>query len=490
MAPVFVVWQDPRGHIAFASGARYTSRMSTQPSPSVSRDYRFAVRALALVCVSVVLGWMLFVISVYVGEFGSADSQAFVGDIAQATGPRFTALWVFAAIAVVGLGSLVASRATAQVLGRSPGLGIARSVRVLSFSMLITAAALSALAAIALFLSNFSSFGGDGQGAFAQLFDVYLPIVLHTALVVTLILAGFVFVEPAAKVVHTDFAQEARLAADPALAVAGKRDVALGFTLPIVITCAALLVGLILTDLVPTIPSAWVWVIVIAGAGLGILLGTRSASHAVHAAPAPNAAVGAHVLNLVLAIVLAVVAGVSSLGFGGGAVSSLRAAPSLSINLSVDGTSTPESFSVWGSDLRQGSTVALVKQPDDEVIATGTTDSNGWLSIDAPIDEPLTAGKHTLNASAEGRDGRELRLNFVFSIAEDGTTAPGSALDASENLDSNSTGVTTSWLGRELLPALLLILLAVGTLAFSIRLREPRPAAANPGAYAVAPAAE
>ncbi|MFC7766880.1 hypothetical protein [Leucobacter soli] len=325
----------------------------TQQTVSPSR---IAIRCLALILGSAALAWLLFVAGQYVRLVEVSGPSQYDLQPERVTLAQY---FYVAAVVVLGLGALFAKR-------RLAGLGAVSADRstlvgpVSSFSglVLIVASAIAVWAVLVLFLGGFFGVTEGGDPApVARIVNLYVPIVLYTALVVTLILLGFVFPPPRAKhAPSADSGTTAAPAATPAAAPAesipptgahaagtvaadaqaatdaqhgdGQRAVALAFATPIIAAAVALVLGLIVYDVTRTALEVWIWVVILVIIAFGVLVGTRLARRGAdeRGAQAPIVA-GATTLNFVLVIVFAIAAAGMSLGYAASAVSSLNVSP-------------------------------------------------------------------------------------------------------------------------------------------------------------------
>jgi hypothetical protein len=135
-----------------------------------------------------------------------------------------------------------------------------------------------------------------------RLVNVYLPIVLATALVVYTLLSAFVFRKDAPDIPEGEKDEDrAKL----------QRAVGLAYAVPVVGTAIAIIFGLTVYDITKTSLDAWIWVIIQAIIGFSIILGTTFAARARSARPLPprerKSGVAAVSLNFVLSVVFGVV---------------------------------------------------------------------------------------------------------------------------------------------------------------------------------------
>lgn len=175
--------------------------------------------------------------------------------------------------------------------------------------------------AIGNFLNAFTGFFGNEEvNLLVRLFDVYIPIVLATILVIYILLGAFVYRKKNVKITKKAGPSES------------EKALGLGYTIPILFTAVAIIFGLVVYDITRTDLQVWVWVVIQVIVALGILLGTRFSSKAKSAKAAPprarqTLAAGAANLNFVLSVVFGATVSIMSFSFGAAAVESLRVWP-------------------------------------------------------------------------------------------------------------------------------------------------------------------
>ena len=216
-------------------------------------------------------------------------------------------------------------------LGAFIGLSLARTERARSESedpltlaayrfgtlSVIIALAGGAVFAIGNFLTALGSRAEESLAA--RIGGVYLPIVLATGLVVTLLLVSFVRRSPEPD--ESALEDDSRTLRQKALGW--------GYALPILAAAIAIIFGLIVYDITGTSLEGWVWVIIQVIIASGIILGTRYARRArAEKPPEPRPrtawASGAWNLNFVLSIVFGAVVSIMAFVFGAEAFDQLR----------------------------------------------------------------------------------------------------------------------------------------------------------------------
>ena len=169
-----------------------------------------------------------------------------------------------AAFSLTSLRGLTLSAAQKAAQQTPEGLTVA-AYRFGNLAVIIALAG-GAIFALATF---FGAFGGTtAEGSLLErLLGVYLPIVLATALVVTVLLFAFVFRDDRA-----DSATTEKNGLDRR-----QKALGLGYAIPIIGAAVAVIFGLVVYDVTGTSLEAWVWVIIQVIIAAGIILGTRYA---------------------------------------------------------------------------------------------------------------------------------------------------------------------------------------------------------------------
>lgn len=468
-----------------------------------------AGRALWLVLGGGVLAWVLFLLAVFSDlavEAGRTWEEIWGPDSVVPVRPS-TYLY-FAAVAVLALGGLFGRRLAvrAQVDAAEPS-ALARAVQIFASTVMLIGLVLAAWAAVVVFMSNFLG-GGDDDAVVERVLNSYLPIVLYTALVIAVILTGFVFTraapakrlaEPAAAPVTEPAAQttDASPAGAGEAEVPGlQRSTALAYTLPIVAVAVALVFGLIVFDLTQTPLEAWIWVIVQVCIAAGIVAGTIFAARAIDAQRRAGArpmgvSVGAKNLNLVLSIVFAAAVSSMALGYGASAVNQLLASPSLSLYAypEVPGTVSDDdgdgsgtvteaplgkvTLSADGHGLLRGTEGAVSLEPGGPVLVTEEVSRDGYLWINGTLDTSLEPGDYTLTARATTVEQLEIEVGFDVTVTDDGTVLlPHDATATTDDEPSRLIAPSASWVFGDFAPALLLLALVVATLALTLQRRN------------------
>jgi heme/copper-type cytochrome/quinol oxidase subunit 2 len=172
------------------------------------------------------------------------------------------------------------------------------------------------------FMGAFGYSSSNAQNALVRILDVYLPILLATAMVVFVILKAFVFRQGE----HQDGEKDKRGLTET------QKALGLGYAMPIIATAVAIIFGLIVYDVTKTTLQVWVWVLIQVIVVAGVIQGTRFASKAKQGVVRPPRerrvlAAGAAGLNFVLSIVFGAVVSIMAFTYGGAAVDKLMQYP-------------------------------------------------------------------------------------------------------------------------------------------------------------------
>ena len=271
--------------------------------------------------VGLIGGWKFFMFAIYAGLFVYPiyDAQGmYQGDeqiIRPATYLFLSGIVIFGLLALYGQRLALRARALAGVED-----ALARAAHRFTNFAVIVALVGGAFFAIGNFLGAFNTYIDREENLTVRLFDVYIPILLATGLVVYILLRAFVFRKQVVKGAKKEGMSES------------EKALGLGYAVPIIATAIAIIFGLAVYDVTRTDLEVWVWVIIQVIIVSGILLGTRFSTKARSAkAAAPRAratlAAGAANLNFVLSIVFGVTVSIMSFGFGAAGIEKLRVYP-------------------------------------------------------------------------------------------------------------------------------------------------------------------
>jgi hypothetical protein len=284
-------------------------------------EIKLAKQSIITPLIGLVVGWTLFMFAIYADLFVQPryDSRGmYIGEaqvVAVSTYLFLIGIVVFGLLSLRGQQLALHARELAGLEASLP-----RAAHRFTNLTVVISLVGGAIYAIGNFLDAFTTFGNQDVNLMIRLFDVYVPIVLATILVIYILLRAFVFRKQNLKGAKKKGLSES------------EKALGLGYAIPILFTAVAIIFGLVVYDITRTDLQVWVWVIIQVIVALGILLGTRFAAKAKsvkEAAPRvrQTLAAGAANLNFVLSIVFGAVVSVMSFTFGAGAIESLRVWP-------------------------------------------------------------------------------------------------------------------------------------------------------------------
>ncbi len=292
-------------------------------------------KAIALPLLGEVWGWLFFVGAIYAGivqgqnEYGTSGYQP----VPPAEYVHIGTYLFLVAIAGFAFAALSSQRMAIKAriqLGEENLLG--RAAQRFATLSVVLGLAFGAVFAIGNFMGAFGSTSSNAQNLAIRFFDIYLPILLATAMVVLVILGAFVFREGE----HNEGVKDKRGLTET------QRALGLGYAMPIITTAAAIIFGLIVYDVTKTTLQVWVWVLIQVVVVAGVVQGTRFAAKAKQGVIRPQRerrvlAAGAAGLNFVLSIIFGAVVSIMAFSYGADAVSKLQHYPSYDLNGNVIG---------------------------------------------------------------------------------------------------------------------------------------------------------
>jgi hypothetical protein len=282
---------------------------------------KLAKQAIITPLIGLVVGWTLFMFALYsdLFVFPIYDSEGmYLGEtqiVQISTYLYLVGIVVFGLLALRGQQLSLCARELAGLDAPLP-----RAAHRFTNLTVVISLAGGSIYAIGNFLNAFNSFGQENVNLLVRLFDVYVPIVLATILVIYILLRAFVYRKQTVKQAKKQRMSES------------EKALGLGYAIPILLTAVAIIFGLVVYDITRTDLQVWVWVVIQVIIALGILLGTRFSSKAKAAKAAPprvrqTLAAGAANLNFVLSIVFGATVSIMSFTFGASAIESLRIWP-------------------------------------------------------------------------------------------------------------------------------------------------------------------
>jgi heme/copper-type cytochrome/quinol oxidase subunit 4 len=281
-------------------------------------------KAIALPLIGEVWGWLFFVVALWANQvqnqltYGTQYPTYPAREIVHASTYLFlVAIAGFSLAAVRGQSIAIKSRGE---LGETHQL--ARAAHRFSTLAVVIGLAFGAIYAIGNFMGAFGYSSSNAQDAGIRFFDVYLPILLATGLVVYVILRAFVFREGE----HQEGEKDKRGLTE------AQKALGLGYAMPIITTAIAIIFGLVVYDVTKTTLQVWVWVLIQVIVVAGVIQGTRFAAKAKQGKVRPPRerralAAGAAGLNFVLSIVFGGVVSIMAFTYGGVAIDKLQRFP-------------------------------------------------------------------------------------------------------------------------------------------------------------------
>jgi hypothetical protein len=341
--------------------------------------------------VGLIGGWKFFMFAIYAGLFVYPiyDAQGmYQGDeqiIRPSTYLFLSGIVIFGLLALYGQRLALRARAIAGVED-----ALARAAHRFTTFAVIVALVAGAFFAIGNFLGAFNTYIDREENLTVRLFDVYIPILLATGLVVYILLRAFVFRKQVVKGAKKERMSES------------EKALGLGYAVPIIATAIAIIFGLAVYDVTRTDLEVWVWVIIQVIIVTGILLGTRFSTKAKSAKAAPpraraTLAAGAANLNFVLSIVFGVTVSFMSFTFGAMAIETLRVYPP------YEEPAPGEEFSaVWSWTVAPLSVSWFIEQMLPAVVLLVLAALGTYLSITERNKVALVAKKPSASATSKG----------------------------------------------------------------------------------------
>jgi hypothetical protein len=284
-------------------------------------EIRLAKQAILAPLVGLTVGWTVFMFAIYSNLFifPILDSQGmYQGEAEVVKVSTYLYLLGIVAFGLLSLRGQELALHARELAGLEAPLP--RAAHRFSNLTVVISLVGGSIYAITNFLNAFTYFGNENVNLLVRLFDVYVPIVLATILVIFILLRAFVFRKQNVKEAKKEGLSES------------EKALGLGYAIPILFTAVAIIFGLVVYDITRTDLQVWVWVVIQVIIALGILLGTRFSSKARSAKAAPprvrqTLAAGAANLNFVLSIVFGATVSIMSFTFGASAIESLRVWP-------------------------------------------------------------------------------------------------------------------------------------------------------------------
>jgi len=442
-------------------------------------------RSIALPLGALVISWGIYLGARYTDLFVTGvydDDGTYLG---QEPPIQASVYLIFGAVAVFALSAVIAQRMAIShrvVLGAHERLP--RAAHRFATLSIVVALGFAAILGVSVFLQGFNTYGPRSDDLGLRFATTYLPIILYTSLVVAVLLIGFVLRKDTLPKTDDKAQFSIDAAQDSTDLPEARKSLGAAYALPIVAVAVALIFGLIVFDVTGTNLEVWVWVIIQVMIGAGIVIGTIFGEKAVAAGPSGASSRSritraARGLNFVLSIVFGAVVSLMGFAYGSTAVADLRISPSFSIDIyAAPGTglaNTPLGVNGW--DLAPGTEVVVTLEPGGIEIVRGEVDAFNSFYKDTTLPSALAPGQYVLEGLATGRDGVALTKTIEFGVAENGTLIWNEKAQQMMRFGEQDFTVMTpslSWFLDDLLPALVLVLLAQLGIFLSLTERNKR----------------
>jgi len=444
-------------------------------------------RALLIVLASVVGAWLLvmaatftdlFVTPVYVDGVYIGDEPAI----------RPSTYLLLAAVATVAAATVVAQRLAirARVSSSSQAL-LPRATHRFTTLMIVVSLSFAAIFGVSVFVQNFPG-GREQVDVGVRLFTTYLPIILYTTIIVTVLLVGFVFRQDKIQKTSTGATfSEPRSTATDSQSVTNSRALGGAYAVPIVAAAIALIFGLVVYDITQTRLELWIWVIIHTIIATGIIWGTVLAARAIRHEADPTVSRAritrsSGILNFVLSIVF--IAIVLGMGFGTGAssIESLRISPQLYIDIYPGASDTVGDVvvSANGWDLSPDTDVTVKLDGTGEDILSGTVGQFRDFYGQQELPDSLVPGDYRITGTATGIDGKELTSSLRFTVTDD-LTVEMTSLAGGQRVETTPIIMPADWRWgvRDMLPAIALLIIGLTTTYVTITARNRDETLAN-----------
>ena len=444
-----------------------------------------------IVLASIVGAWLLVMAATFTDLF---VQPVYVDGVYRGDDPAIRAsTYLFVgAVATSSAATLVAQRLAirARIDAGAHAL-LPRATHRFTTLMIVISLAFAAIFGVSVFVQSFP--GGREQAEVGvRLFTTYLPIILYTAIIVTVLLVGFVFRgDKLPKASPGGDGATAQLDADAGgkASESGTDSRALGgaYAVPIIAAAVALIFGLVVYDITQTRLELWIWVIIQVIVASGIVLGTLFAARAIRqesdqTSSRARITRSSGILNFVLSVVFIGI--VLGMGFGTGAssIESLRISPQLYVEVYPGATDTigDVMVSANGWDLSPDTEVTVSLDQTGEVLISGTVGQFRDFYGQQELPDSLGPGDYRITGTATGVDGKELTSSLRFSVRDD-LSVELKSLTGVQWADTTPTIMAAdwSWGVRDMLPAITMLLIGLVTTYVTITARNREDSEAN-----------
>jgi hypothetical protein len=445
-----------------------------------------AKRALVIVLASIVAAWLLVMASTFTDLF---VTPVYVDGVYTGDDPAVRASTYFfvGAVAIVSAATLVAQRLAIRArIDAGPHALLPRATHRFTTLMIVISLGFATILGVSVFVQSFP--GGREQAEVGtRLFTTYLPIILYTAIIVTVLLVGFVFrTDKLPKTSANTTPSPSPATAPTPASASGSRALGGAYAVPIIAAAIALIFGLVVYDITRTRLELWIWVIIHVIVAVGIVIGTVLASRAMReeadqTSSRARITRSSGILNFVLSIVF--IAIVLGMGFGTGAssIEGLRISPQLYIDIYAGESDQVGDVvvSANGWDLAPDSVVTVAIDETGDVLLTGPVGQFRDFFGQQELPDSLPAGSYRITGVAIGVDGKEVTNSRRFTVRDD-LTVELRSLSGPQWIDTTPTIMQAdwSWGVRDMLPAITILFIGLITTYVTViaRNREETPA--------------
>ena len=427
-----------------------------------------ARRAILIVLASVFVSWLFVIAAAYTDLFVNPvfEDGVYIG---QDPPVQASTYLLFGAVAVVAIAVIFSQRlAIAARLDQGPDARLPRAVHRFTTLTIVVTLGVATVFGFIVFTSSFPG-GGEEAGVSLRLWTTYLPIILYTAVIVAVLLVGFVFRKDSLP--RTVTGSMASVGEEKGDAHADNRALGAAYAVPIVAGAIALIFGLIVYDVTGTRLETWIWVIIHVILATGIIAGTIFAERAIRGDVDPISSRtritrSSRILNFVLSIVFIAVTLGMGYGMGSSAISGLRIAPQLWVEVFPGASENVGDVivSVNAYDLSPGTPVTVTIEPSETVLISGEVEQFREFFGQENLPSDLEPGDYSVEALATGFGGDDITRSVRFSVTDDGLVELKSLMGGGwVEPEGTVISPTWSWGLRDMLPTLVIFLIGLTT---------------------------
>lgn len=427
-----------------------------------------ARRGILVVLGAVFVSWLFVIAATYTDLFVNPvfDDGVYIG---QDPPVQASTYLLFAAVATVAIAVIFGQRlAITARLDQGPDARLPRAVHRFTTLTIVVTLAVATVLGFVVFTSSFPG-GGEEAGVSLRLWTTYLPIILYTAVIVTVLLVGFVFRKDSLPKTVTGPVPTARAGSDDESA--DNRALGAAYAIPIIAGAIALIFGLIVYDVTGTRLEIWIWVIIHVILAVGIVAGTIFAERAIRGDIDPTSSRtritrSSRILNFVLSIVFIAVTLGMGYSMAANAVGGLRIAPQLWVEVFPGASENVEDVivSVNAYDLAPGTPVTVTVEPSGIDLISGDVEQFREFFGQENLPGDLEQGDYSVEALATGFGGDDITRSVRFSVTDDGLVELNSLMGGGwVEPEGTVIAPTWSWGLRDMLPTLVIFLIGLTT---------------------------